>query len=150
MIFAVMRYLLLSIALGLVMVSASGAAEQKLMVDGMEVFYGIVPLEIVKKTADKHGSDMHGRRSRKNFRHLVVTLVDGESGQRIADATIDATVTPLGLASKEKRLEPMRIDQTITYGNFFEFPADSAPFRIVLKITRPNRPTHSAAFEYRP
>jgi hypothetical protein len=66
-----------------------------------------------------------------------------------SDATVDATVTPLGLAPTGKRLEPMLINQTTTYGNFFDFPPSSGPFHIEVNITRPNLPVHSVVqFEY--
>ena len=57
---------------------------------------------------------MHSGRDRKNFCHLVVALYDAQSGQRMTDVSIDATVTALGLAQPVKRLESMRIEDTIT------------------------------------
>jgi hypothetical protein len=123
-------------------------------VDGIEIFYGVVPAQVIARPTDQHDPKMHSRRFfGRGSHHLVVSLSDAKSGQRISDATVMATVTPLGLASTEKRLEPMLINETTTYGNFFDFPANSAPFRIALKITRPTIPAHNtvvAEFEYRP
>lgn len=144
------RHIITLLIIGLFVATGANAAEQKLTVDDMEVYYGIVPAEIVKKQANKETGAMHDGQSRKRSRHLVVALFDTKSRQRISDASVAATVTPLGLAPNEKRLEQMRIDDTITYGSYFDFPAESAPFRIELKIGRPNRPTQSASFEYRP
>lgn len=144
------RHFLVPLVIGFCVASAPNAAEQKLTVDDTEVYYGIVPAEIVKKHPDKDSSSMHGKRTRQNYRHLVVALFDAKSGERVSDASVAATVTPLGLAPARKQLEQMRIDETVTYGNFFEFSPDSSPFRIELKIVRPNRPTHSVSFEYRP
>lgn len=136
------------------LVPQAHAAEQKLVVDTMEVFYGFVPAQIVaqqaERNAEKGSSPMHKGRPRKNFRHLVVALFDQATGQRIADATVDATITPLGLGSTRKRLDPMHINDTVTYGNFFNLPAEDGPFRVVLSIARPGRPARDAAFEYRP
>ncbi len=47
----------------------------------------------------------------------------------------------------------MLINQTVTYGNYFDFPSASAPFRIAIKITRPDFPAHNppvVEFEYSP
>lgn len=46
------------------------------------------------------------------------------------------------------QLEPMRINDTTTYSNFFDFPAEGA--WVVLHIARPNRPSDDASFEYKP
>ena len=146
----VIRRALVAVAVSLAATLAGSAAEQTLTVDGMEVFYGIMPAEIVRQTPVQGSGVGHRGRERKNARHLVVALFDAGTKQRIADASIVASVTPLGLASDEKRLEPMRIDGTITFGNFFDFPDDSGPFRIVLTIARPHSPNLSATFEYRP
>lgn len=127
---------------------AAQGAEQRLVVDDMEVYYGVVPAELVQKRLDKTTEEMHAKRVRKTSRHLVVALVDKDSGQRISDANVSATVTPLGLAANQKQLEPMRINDTTTYGNFFDFPVEGA--RVVLHISRPNRPSHDASFEYKP
>lgn len=112
----------------------------------MQVFYGIMPAEIVRQTPAQGVAVRHGGRERKNARHLF----DAHTRQRINHATIVALVTPLRLAANKKRLEPMRIDGTITYGYFFDFPESSGPYRIVLTIGWPDSPTQSATFEYRP
>lgn len=132
---------------------ASAAGPGKI-VDGMEVFYGVVPAEVIGKRANVHDPKMHGgKKAGDDSQHLVVSVLDAKTGHHIDNATVTATVTPLGLASQEKRLEPMQINQTVTYGNFFDFPPSSAPFRIAVKVTRPNAPTHNppvVEFEFTP
>ena len=57
------------------------------------------------------------------------------------------------VANQGKMMKPMLVNDTITYGGFFDFPPSSAPFRIALKVTRPSIPAHNtvvAEFEYRP
>lgn len=146
------RRILIMIALWLNALFPAAAAEQGKTVDGMDIYYGVVPAEVIRKQTEKHDPKMHRRRwLHTGSHHLAVALFDAKTGQRITDATVDATVTPLGLAPTERRLEPMLIDQTTTYGNFFDFPPSSSPFRIVLNIKRLNPPAHSVAeFEYRP
>jgi len=148
MISTVARYLLLPLVLGFFMPAASSGAEQKLTVDGMEVYYGIKSVNA--KRTEEDTSSMHKGLVRKHRRHLTVALIDAKTQQHISDATIDATVTPLGLGATKKRLKPIRVNENVTYDNFFELPPDSAPFRIVLTIDRPHHSTQNAAFEYRP
>jgi hypothetical protein len=50
--------------------------------------------------------------------------------------------------SEEKRLVRIRIDGTITFGNFFEFPDGSGPFRFVLIVRRPHRSFQAVTFDY--
>jgi hypothetical protein len=94
---------------------------------------------------------MHSRRwLSAGSHHLTVALFDDKTGQRIVDATVDTAVTPLGLASTRKRLEPMIINRTTSYGNFFDFPLGSGPFRIEFNIKRPKMPAPSVVeFEYK-
>ncbi len=147
------RFFSFLILSGILLGSAAAAGPGK-TVNGMDVFYGVVPAELIKNQADVHDPKMHGgKRPGGGVQHLVVSVLDSTTGKHIGDATVIAIVTPLGLASQEKRLDPMEINQTVTYGNFFDFPPSSAPFRIVLKIARPNIPTHNPStveFEYTP
>ncbi|NDP48354.1 MAG: hypothetical protein GZ085_08175 [Sulfuriferula multivorans] len=146
------RRSLIVMALWLNALFPASAAELSMTVDGMEIYYGVVPAEVIRKQTEKHDPKMHpGRWLRTGSHHLTVALFDAKTGQRITDARVDATVTPLGLAATKRRLEPMLIDQVTSYGAFFNFPPSSSPFRIVLNITRKNPPVRSVAeFEYRP
>lgn len=147
-------YLLTAFTFFLASSSPASAQDTGKTVDGMEIFYGVVPAQLIGKQADKHDPKMHGGRSAfRGSQHLVVAVFDTKTGQRINDASIVAAVTPLGMGPTEKKLEPMLINDTTTYGNFFDFPASSAPFRIALKIMRPSIPANApvtAEFEYRP
>lgn len=133
--------------------ASANAAEMSKTIDGIEIFYGVVPAQVVAKSTGKHDPKMHGGKLRSTgSHHLVVSLFDAKSGERISDARVTASVTPLGMTPSQKRLEPMQVNDTTTYGNFFDFPASSSPFRIELNITRPSIPAHnavSAEFEYR-
>lgn len=144
---AVLRRYLLPLAFGIGTLAAYGA-DQRLSTDGLEVYYGIVPTAIVREQPGQHDLSAHGGGGRRNARYLLVALFDIESGHRIEDAAVLASVTPLGLASEKKSLAPMRINNTITYGNFFDFPVGSGPFSIVLTVERPHRPSVTAAFQY--
>lgn len=150
----IQRKLLILAGCAMLIAPVSIAAEMSKTVAGMEIFYGVVPAQVVARSAQAHDPKMHGGKLRSpGSHHLVVSLFDVKSGERISDATVTATVTPLGMARVEKQLDPMQINDTTSYGNFFDFPASSAPFRIAFKITRPAILPHNAVtaeFEYRP
>lgn len=121
-------------------------------VDGIEVFYGVVPSEVMQGHVKQHEADrMHGAsRLARGTHHLVITLYDVKTKQRINDAKVNATVTLLGLAPETKTLEIMKINEFISYGNYFSMPPDDMPYRILLAIDRPvGHPPVTAEFEYR-
>lgn len=79
---------------------------------------------------------MHGGapRAGDNY-HLTVTLVDA-AGKHIPDARVAAAVSDLGMAGKRRKLEPMRINDTASYGNYFVIKG-AGPHRIVVTVTLP-------------
>ena len=126
--------------------------DQHRLVNGMDIYYGVVPTEVVESHPQEHAeTGMHGKNLFSGgTHHLVVTLYDNKTAQRINDAKIEAAVIPLGLAHQQKPLEPMRINGAMSYGNYFSM-IGGGPFRIELRITRSGKggPTKTE-FEYRP
>lgn len=151
MISKIYRY---SLGIALVLTVAASLAngiDQHHLVNGMDIYYGVVPADVVKSHPQKHvESDMHGKSVLPSgTHHLVVTLYDNKITQRINDAKVEAVVIPLGLAHQQKLLEPMQINGTMSYGNYFNM-IGSGPFRIELRITRPGKGgTTKTEFEYR-
>lgn len=104
--------------------------------DGLTIYYGVLPAAMVaqqEQAAGKHmqptnaaGADTH---------HLVVAIFDEQTGNRLSEASVQARVEPLGGASQEKPLEPMKISDTVTFGNFFRMEGDM-PYVIHLRIHR--------------
>lgn len=130
----------------------SADISQHKTVGGIDVYYGVVPAEVVRGHAKEHGAEpMHGKSSlSRGTHHLVVTLFDAKTAQRIADAKVTATVTPLGLSPEKKSLDVMKINDAVSYGNYFGMPPSDTPYKIELSIQRPG--AHSAVtanFEYR-
>lgn len=121
-------------------------------VNDIDIYYGVVPVEVVKIHEKQHAEErMHGK-GRPTFgtHHLVVTLYDAKTAQRITDATVTATVIPLGLSHEKKTLDIMKINNAASYGNYFSMPAGEMPYRIQITVTRPsNHMPVSADFEYR-
>lgn len=70
--------------------------------------------------------------------HVVIALFDASTGKRIEDAQVTASVNELALGPDWKPLEPMRIADTITYGNYFNMP-DAGEYRIHLRIRLPGQ-----------
>ena len=128
----------------LLLASATLAAQtvQPLRAAGMDIFYGLIPAEIVLGHPDNRSEPrVHGGVPAwgEQF-HLIVSLFDQGSGKRIYDAEINATVFDARSPGKRvggprKRLEPMRFAGAAAYGNYFNMPA-SAPYRIELEIRR--------------
>lgn len=106
--------------------------------DGVSVYFGIVPAEIVRGHPREHPeSEMHGGAPEYD-RHVMVALFDDKTGERITGAEVTARVSGGHASSIEKRLEPMVIAGSVTYGNYFPM-MDTGPYQIELRISVPGR-----------
>ena len=148
-----MLKILSAIALALSLTAAGHAQGDDLSktIDGITIYLGIVPAEIVRGHPSQHGeSTMHRAVPRgSEFRHIVVALFDAKTGDRITDATVDARVEQVGLAAQNKALDPMQIASTLSYGNYFAMPP-SQLYTITLKVKAKRYPhAVEARFEYR-
>lgn len=113
--------------MGLIMLNAAAAAadapETFQVVAGVAIYLGVMPAQIVQGHAREHEeSQMHGGVPAGRYRdHVVVAVFDNTTGRRIEDAQVTAAVMELGLGPERKTLEPMRINESVTYGNYFDF-----------------------------
>jgi hypothetical protein len=103
---------------------------------GFRVYLGVMPAELVKGQPVMHGGVPTGRHED----HIVVAVFDAASGTRVSDATVTARVSGLGLSGSEKVLEPMKIADTVTYGGFFNLPADLYTIRITVRRAGSQQP----------
>ncbi len=122
------------------------------VVDGVSIYIGVLPAQMLRGHPKTHPEGaMHGGvPGGENNYHLVVALFDEASGKRITGAWITASVSELGLAGEQKKLSPMVIAGTVTYGNYFSMPSPGQ-YRINLEIERAKPHTHgaiAAEFEY--
>jgi len=129
------------LAVGLVslnVVAAADAPETFQLVDGVAIYLGVMPAQIVQGHPKEHPeAKMHGGVPARGHRdHVVVALFDNATGQRIEDAQVTGGVMEIGLGSKQKKLEPMRVADSVTYGNYFDMP-DSEIYHIKVRIRRP-------------
>ena len=117
--------------------SSADHVGQTLVVDGMEVYLGIMAAEILREYPEQY--PYHERKkipSGSDMYHVLLALFDRSSGERITDAAVEARVSPLGLAGPKKRLEPMSVAGAITYCNYFRIsPLDT--YVIQAEIYRP-------------
>jgi hypothetical protein len=107
-------------------------------VDGLSVYLGVLPAALVERrhpAAHPEGA-MHGGPPRgQHVYHVMVAVFDDETGERVEDLEVEARVTPLGRAAIARRLEPMSMADTITYGNYFNL-ATSGPHQIRVSLSR--------------
>lgn len=132
---------LAGVLLGIGSPARADEASQSVMSHGLKVYFGFVPAEIARGIAKTHGqSEMHGAEpSTSTEYHLVVAIFNAVTGSRITNAKVSAGVTRPGFEPPSKQLEPMKIADTITYGNFFDLPSEGI-YRIRLNISRKGTP----------
>jgi len=118
-------------------IAAGGGMYQS--VSGIEAYIGIVPAEITRRhDAGMPEGDMHVRVPRGHHQyHLVAAIFESSTGARIADATITAQISGLGLSGRKKAMERMTVAGTVSYGAYFELPGADL-YTIVLTIKRAN------------
>lgn len=108
------------------------------VVDGVSVYFAIVPAELVRGHPREHPeSEMHGGVPAGES-HVMVALFDDKTGDRITRAEVTARVRGGHVATIEKRLEPMTIAGSLTYGNYFPM-GGSGPYQVELRIYAPGR-----------
>jgi hypothetical protein len=118
--------------------AAASAPENFQVVDGVAIYVGVMPAQIVRgRLQGLPEAKMHGGVPAGHYEyHVVVALFDNATGRRIENAQVTAAVMELGLGSEWKTLGPMRIADSVTYGNYFDMP-DNAIYHIQVRIRFP-------------
>lgn len=120
-------------------------------VEGLGVYFGILPAAMVRGHAKAHPeASMHGGVPQGIHEyHILVAVFDDATGTRIDNAKVTATVSPLGHVGQwSLTLDPMTIAGTITYGNFVDLPGnDRYDFRFNISMPGRKAPV-SADFAY--
>lgn len=114
------------------------AADYYKTAGSLAVYLGVLPAEMVQGHSPEHPAGrMHGGvPSARRQHHVVVAVFDAKDGARIGDAAVKARVTGVGAAPVEKKLAPMTLDKTISYGNYFPLGGPGR-YRIEIEILRP-------------
>ena len=115
--------------------SAAATTEFEKHADGLAVYMGVLPAELLRGNADaSHIATMHGGTPwGSGSHHLVIAIYDERTQRQVEGADVMANVTPLGLGSTRRKLEPMQIGTSATYGNFFPMPG-SGPYTLQVTI----------------
>jgi hypothetical protein len=124
----------------LVAAATAAPADTQQIVDGVEIYLGVVPAELVRGHPREHPeSSMHGGVP-VGQNHVMVALFDAKTGERIARAEVSARVRVRGghVTEVEKHLEQMLIAGSQTYGNYFPMVV-TEPYLIELTIRIPGR-----------
>jgi hypothetical protein len=114
-------------------------SNQHKVVHGVAIYLGVFPAEMILGHPKAHAeAEMHGGvPAGQNQQHIVVALFDNVTGKRISGAKVSAHVHEISLAGTQKKLEPMLIAGTVSYGNYFNMPATNNPYRIRVRIELP-------------
>lgn len=147
-----LRISVVSIAALLASATFAADSNQHKIVNGVAIYLGMLPAEMILGHPKPHTeAEMHGGVPAGNYQyHVMVVLFDNVSGKRITGAKVSARVQELSLAGTQKKLEPMLIAGTVTYGNYFNMSANANPYRIHVLIELPGTPgVTEATFEYR-
>lgn len=125
---------------------------QHKIVNGVVIYLGVMPSEMILGHPKPHTeAEMHGGvPAGRHQRHVLVALFDNATGKRITNVEVKANVFEIGLFGVQKKLEPMLIAGTISYGNYFNI-AGVNPYRILVQIRLPgSADVIEVEFEYRP
>lgn len=111
-------------------------ASQSVTDHGLTIYYGVIPAEIAEGVVRRESEpNMHGApAAAPHAQHLVVAIFNAVTGERVTDAVVNAQISVLGHQLPEKTLEPMKIADTVTYGNFFDLSRPGV-YRIRLSIS---------------
>ena len=136
---------LTSMAVGLA--APAGITDQPVVTGGVEIFYGVIPAQIILGHPSTHPErEMHGGVPAAGTQdHLIVSLFDSKTRQRIVDAKVQATATGPEIPTQTKLLEPMQFTGSATYGNYFDIRS-SGPVRIEVEVRRPGAAQPARAF----
>lgn len=134
-----LRIAVLSIATLLAGAAFAADAATYKVVRGVAIYLGVIRAEMILGHPKPHTeAEMHGGvPAGEHQYHVLVSLFDAASGKRIGGAKVSARVYEINRAGTQKKLDPMLIAGTVTYGNYFNMPATSNPYRIRVRIELP-------------
>jgi cytochrome c5 len=121
------------------------------IVDGIEVFLGVVSAESLRDRpkGSKEGAMHGGVPTGKDYYHVNISLFDRKTRAVITDAQVEARVAEPVTGGQTKKLELVTVENMKSYGNYFRM-ASSNPYTITVSVKRPGmaRPAE-AKFDYK-
>ena len=126
-------------------------ADHSKTADGLTVYLGVVPAEIVKGPPthvllSKGPHDYQVSSKSPHDYQIVAAIFDAASGERVSNVVVTAEVSGLGLSASQKQLEPMQMAGTATFGGFFDLPGSDL---YTLKLTVERSGTSPAVLEFK-
>ena len=130
----------LSLALAAAVPAAADSDNDTKTIGNITLYLGLLPAQMILGHPAEHPeTTMHGGKPKSGGEyHVVIALFNASTGARIRNASITARVAEIGLLGEEKKLQPMEIAGTETYGNYFRMD-DDGPFTIKLTIHVPGQ-----------
>lgn len=123
---------------GIAATTAKASTDYARSAGGLTVYLGVLPAEIVGGHPPAHPERrMHGGPPAGPHRyHLIASIFEMATGERISDAAVTGKVSGLGLSGPETTFEPMPLADTTTYGAFIYLPGADL-YTILLSVRRP-------------
>ena len=124
---------------------------KRVTVGGMDVYLGLVSAETLRAyPRDAVERSMHGGvPSGAGQYHVNVSLFDAKTGAAIPDAQVEVEVDEVGMSSESKKLEPIVIHDTASYGNYFKLSGKTS-YVIIVRVRKPDSSRAlEAKFEYK-
>jgi cytochrome c5 len=117
---------------------AKPSANHKI-IDGVEIYFGVTSADLMRKQhpGNDPESAMHGGIPRgSDYYHLNITLLNAETKAAIKGARVEVKVTDPVMGDQVKTLESVTINNTVSYGNYFQLPG-KYPYSIAVQIRKP-------------
>ncbi|MCW9023108.1 MAG: hypothetical protein OQK73_00355 [Gammaproteobacteria bacterium] len=148
-IFKFAKYIVLMVLL--VLNSESLIANENNMfrnIDDINIHIGLISVDMIQGGDFSAEYRMHGGMPLgKNKYHLVVALLDEETGEHIVDAKVSVKIAAVGLSGVTKEMEKMKVNGSVTFGNYFVLPRN-LPYRILVTIDAENKGRVQTVFNF--
>jgi cytochrome c5 len=121
--------------------SAAARDPNHKLIGGVDLYLGIAPAASAAVSQP--------RPSGTGYYYVNLSLRDAASGAYIKDAQVEARAANALSGGDTKRLEPMALAESTSYGNFFRMQGKE-PYIITVQVRRPGAAPIEARFDFRP
>ena len=141
----------LALAVAVLSAASAGNDERARVVGDMNVYLGVMAVDAIRaQPTVLYEEQMHGGIPKgENVYHVLVSLLDRGTGDRIEDATVTAKVAPLGLGGSTRTMEVMYSSGVICYCNWFEM-TPGEHYHVSVLIERPGEAVQRTHFLFTP
>lgn len=129
---------MLALAASILALPAPAATPNTVVTDGIEIHFGLMAAEKLRAYPRNFPeARMHGGVPKADgYYHVNVSLFDVAKQGPIANARVEVQVDEPGLGTQTKALEPMVINDTTSYGNYFRIGARK-PYWFTVRVQKP-------------